>query len=297
MGLGVGSGVPPATGEGRGVSDGIGVAQAASPAAVAVAPNWSSLRRLIGAGCACIGPLSAIGSPVLVLRVGKFRFGHARLHGMSFRRGRGRPPHPDLLTPAEWQVLDWVRHGVGRAEVARRRGTSVDAVKYHLANISDKLGVRGRELRHWPGVPSTSLMSQRRTDSAMTSSTTPRLGAIGQVSLSIRDVNRAERFYGQILGLPHVFTFGDLAFFDAAGTRLYLHRKKEAEWRPGSILYFLVDDIHATQDEMSGRGVRFTGAPHVIYTDDATGTEEWMTFFEDGEGNTLALMSRVLPET
>jgi DNA-binding CsgD family transcriptional regulator/catechol 2,3-dioxygenase-like lactoylglutathione lyase family enzyme len=213
---------------------------------------------------------------------------------MGQRRGRGRPPHPDLLTPAEWRVLDWVRHGVGRAEIARRRGTSVDAVKYHLANISGKLGVRGRDLRHWPGIPATSHLSPRRTDTAMSGSTTP-LGAIGQVSLSIHDVARAEHFYGKILGLPHVFTFGDLVFFDAAGTRLYLHRKDPADWRPGSILYFLVDDIHAAQDEMSGRGVRFTGAPHVIYTDDATGVEEWMTFFEDGEGNTLALMSRAVP--
>jgi predicted enzyme related to lactoylglutathione lyase len=130
----------------------------------------------------------------------------------------------------------------------------------------------------------------------MTASTSTRLGAIGQVSLSIRDVARAERFYGEILGLPHVFTFGDLAFFDADGTRLYLHRKDEADWRGSSVLYFLVDDIHATQDRLAQAGVHFTGAPHVIYTDDATGVEEWMTFFEDGEGNTLALMSRVQPD-
>jgi DNA-binding CsgD family transcriptional regulator/predicted enzyme related to lactoylglutathione lyase len=208
-------------------------------------------------------------------------------------RPRGRPPHPDLLTPAEWRVLDWVRHGVRRVEIARRRGTSVDAVKYHLANISAKLGVRGRELRHWPGIPMTSGLTRRRNDTQMNGSTTTRLGPIGQVSLSIRDTARAERFYGETLGLPHVFTFGDLAFFDADGTRLYLHRKDEADWRPGSILYFLVDDIHAAQASLTAKGVKFTGAPHVIYTDDATGDEEWMTFFEDGEGNTLALMSRV----
>ena len=213
---------------------------------------------------------------------------------MTIRRGRGRPPHPDVLTPAEWQVLDWVRHGLGRAEIARRRGVSVDAVKYHLANIRDKLGVRGSDLRHWPGIPATAAAS-RRTDPTMSASSTIRLGPIGQVSLSIRDVQRAERFYGETLGLPHVFTLGDLAFFDADGVRLYLHRKDEADWRPGSILYFLVDDIHAAQERLAAAGVHFTGAPHVIYTDDATGVEEWMTFFEDGEGNTLALMSRVAP--
>ncbi len=189
--------------------------------------------------------------------------------------------------------MDWVRHGVRRNEIARQRGTSVDAVKYHLANISAKLGVRGRELRHWPGIPMTSGLTRRRNDTEMNGSTTTPLGPIGQVSLSIRDTARAEEFYGETLGLPHVFTFGDLAFFDADGTRLYLHRKDEADWRPGSILYFLVDDIHAAQDSLTAKGVNFSGAPHVIYTDDATGDEEWMTFFEDGEGNTLALMSRV----
>ncbi len=119
------------------------------------------------------------------------------------------------------------------------------------------------------------------------------LGPIGQVSLSIRDVARAEHFYGEILGLPHVFTFGDLAFFDADGVRLYLHRRDEADWRTSAVLYFLGDDIGAAQSAVAAAGVEFTGDPHVIYTDEATGTDEWMTFFADGEGNTLALMSRV----
>ena len=215
---------------------------------------------------------------------------------MSPVRGRGRPPHPDLLTPAEWRVLDLVRHGIGRAEIARRRGTSIDAVKYHLANISGKLGVGARQLRHWPGIPNTTALARRRTASTMTaSSTSIRLGAIAQISLSIRDVARAERFYGETLGLPHVFTFGDLVFFDAGGTRLYLHRKDDADWQAGSVLYFLVAEIHAATEQLVSNDVRFTGAPHVIYTDDATGVEDWMTFFEDGEGNTLALTSRVLP--
>ena len=119
------------------------------------------------------------------------------------------------------------------------------------------------------------------------------LRPLGQVSLDIGDVARAERFYGEVLGLPHVFTFGDLAFFDMAGTRLYLHRKSVDDWKPGSILYFRVDDLRTAHAELTSRGVHFTGAPHLIFTDDASGDEEWMAFFEDGEGNTLALMSRL----
>jgi predicted enzyme related to lactoylglutathione lyase len=196
--------------------------------------------------------------------------------------------------------MDLVRHGLSRRQVAELRGTGEDAVKYHLANIGDKLGVRGiRQLRHWPGYPVTSrraLPHSTKERPSMPSPTAPgtlTLGPIGQVSLSIRDVARAERFYGQTLGLRHHFTFGDLAFFDAGGVRLYLHRKDEADWRPGSIVYFLCDDIADAHRRLTERGVRFAGAPHLIYTDDETGTEEWMAFFEDGEGNTLALMSRV----
>jgi DNA-binding CsgD family transcriptional regulator/predicted enzyme related to lactoylglutathione lyase len=210
---------------------------------------------------------------------------------MARRRGRGRPPHPDLLTPAEWEVLDWVRHGATRLEIARHRGTGIDAVKYHLANLSGKLGVRTADLRHWPGVPVTS-PTHRTRNSLMTTRTS--IGRIGQVSLSIRDVARAEAFYGETLGLPHLFTFGDLAFFDADGMRLYLHRKDEADWRPSSVLYFAVPDIAAAHADLEARGVRFSGAPHRIHTHD-DGTEEWMAFFEDGEGNTLALMSRATP--
>jgi DNA-binding CsgD family transcriptional regulator/predicted enzyme related to lactoylglutathione lyase len=215
---------------------------------------------------------------------------------MAHTRPRGRPRHPDVLTPAEWEVLDWVRHGLSRAEIARRRGTSVDAIKYHLANIAGKLGLSGTaELRRWSGYPASSALAHREDKDMDT--TTVRLGTVGQVSLSVRDMPRAEAFYGKVLGLPHIFTFGDLGFFDCDGLRLYLQAKPEDRWTPGSILYFVVDDIGAAYEELQGRGVHFTGAPHLIYTHEDTGVEEWMAFFEDGEGNTLALMSRVQPAT
>lgn len=126
--------------------------------------------------------------------------------------------------------------------------------------------------------------------------TTPlRLGPLGQVSLFVRDVARAEAFYRDVLGLAHHFTFGDLAFFDMGGTRLYLHAVDEDAWRAGSVLYFLVDDIATAHLELERRGVHFAGAPHRIHTDEATGVEEWMAFFDDPFGNTLALMARVAP--
>ena len=129
----------------------------------------------------------------------------------------------------------------------------------------------------------------------MPSASSLSLASLGQVSLHVRDVARAEHFYGEKLGLPHAFTFGDLAFFDLAGTRLYLHRKDENEWQPGSILYFLVDDIETAYAELRSRGVDLTDAPHRIFVHQDTGLEEWMAFFSDSEGNTLALMEQRAP--
>jgi catechol 2,3-dioxygenase-like lactoylglutathione lyase family enzyme len=121
------------------------------------------------------------------------------------------------------------------------------------------------------------------------------LGALGQVSLHVRDVARAQRFYAQTLGLRHLYTFGDLAFFDLGGTRLYLHRKDEADWQPGSILYFRVDDIQAAWNGLATRGAEGLEGPHVIFVHPDSGIEEWMAFFADGEGNTLALMEQRPP--
>ena len=210
---------------------------------------------------------------------------------MSLRR-RGRPPHPDVLTPAEWQVLDWVRHGVTRREIARRRGTSVDAIKYHLANITGKLGLGGSaELRRWPGIPIDSLI-HRRSPHPMPS--TIQVTKLGQVSLLCRDIGRTEAFYRDILGLQHLFTFGDLAFFLAGETRLFARAVPDEEWRAGSILYLVVPDIRAAHEALATAGVTLGGAPHRIHTHD-DGTEEWMAFFEDPDGNTLAFMATAAP--
>ncbi len=115
---------------------------------------------------------------------------------------------------------------------------------------------------------------------------------LGQVSLHIRDTDRATRFFEQSLGLRHLYTYGDLVFFDCAGVRLYLQRTTEEKWRPGSILYFRVADIDARYAELLEQGIAFESPPHLIHRHDS-GVEEWMAFFSDGEGNTLALMAEV----
>jgi DNA-binding CsgD family transcriptional regulator len=65
---------------------------------------------------------------------------------------RGRPPHPDVLTPREWEVLALLREGCSNEEVARRLGISVAGAKYHVSEILSKLGVSSREeAARWSG--------------------------------------------------------------------------------------------------------------------------------------------------
>jgi DNA-binding CsgD family transcriptional regulator/Tol biopolymer transport system component len=58
---------------------------------------------------------------------------------------RGRPPHPELLTPREQEVLAYLRDGLTNAEIAVRLRISPDGVKYHVSEILSKLGVSSRQ--------------------------------------------------------------------------------------------------------------------------------------------------------
>ena len=120
-----------------------------------------------------------------------------------------------------------------------------------------------------------------------------RLGPIGQISLLVNDIERSVAWYRDVLGLRHLFTFGNLAFFDCAGTRLFLNTPQPGEQQTGnSVLYFRVGDIAATHQALESRGVAFTDAPHLIHRH-PDGMEEWMGFFTDPDGNILALMSQI----
>ena len=173
------------------------------------------------------------------------------------------------------------------------KGISEYGVRYHVRNITQKLGVESAaELRHWPGFPTTSPRIHARRSHSMNRL---QLGPIGQVSMYARDAAATEAWYRDVLKLPELYRFGDLVFFDMNGVRLYLHAVGDEKWRPSSVVYFVVDDIKAAHEELSGRGIKFSGAPHLIHKDDASGVEEWMAFFEDPDTNMLALMARVAP--
>jgi DNA-binding CsgD family transcriptional regulator/catechol 2,3-dioxygenase-like lactoylglutathione lyase family enzyme len=200
---------------------------------------------------------------------------------------RGRPPHDDVLTPAEWRVVEAVRHGMTNPEIARRQGVSLDAVKYHVANALQKLSFSSRaDLRAWDGVRRDSNLAKMelRMDQQLA------LGPVGQIARTVKDIAAARHWYGDVLGLKHLYSFGNLAFFDCGGVRLFL---SEGDGAPSeSILYFRVPDVRSAHAQLIDRGVEFSHAPHMIHKHD-DGTEEWMAFFKDNEARPLAIMAQV----
>jgi methylmalonyl-CoA/ethylmalonyl-CoA epimerase len=115
------------------------------------------------------------------------------------------------------------------------------------------------------------------------------LARIEQIAMPVRDLARATAFYRDQLGMKLLFEVPpQLAFFDCDGVRLALSISSDPMYDPpGSIVYYRVPGIEAAHAELEGRGIEFLQGPHKVA--ELGDIEIWMAFFEDTEGNTLAL--------
>jgi methylmalonyl-CoA/ethylmalonyl-CoA epimerase len=129
---------------------------------------------------------------------------------------------------------------------------------------------------------------------ASDANTSPQLGRIRQIALTVNDVPRAVSFYRDALGIRQLDIPAppSLAFFDCDGVRLMLSLPETPNaGKASTVLYFSVPDIHAAAQTLAQRGVRFVDEPHLIAR--MPDHELWMTFFTDPDLNPLALMSEV----
>lgn len=117
------------------------------------------------------------------------------------------------------------------------------------------------------------------------------LDRVGQISVTVKDVERATAFYRDVLGMRLLFGFPGMAFFECGEVRLYLTRAERPEYERSSIVYYRVPSITDAARVLKERGVLFEREPHKIHGD--AHHEVWMAFFSDTEGNTLALMSEI----
>ena len=112
---------------------------------------------------------------------------------------------------------------------------------------------------------------------------------LAQVAVTVRDLERAKAFYGDILGLAHLFDAPPgLAFFQCGDTRLMLSQPEGPETAGNSILYYGVDDVAAVHKAMRDRGIAFEEAPRRIAEVD--GKPVHLAICRDSEGNLLGLI-------
>lgn len=116
------------------------------------------------------------------------------------------------------------------------------------------------------------------------------VGPVGQIHISVTDIERSVAFYRDVLGVPLLFVVPgqSMAFFASGPVRLYLGVPETPEFRSHSVLYFWVDDIEAEHTRLVELGVPCHDKPHVVHDDGAK--RLWMTGFTDPDGHQLLLM-------
>ena len=120
----------------------------------------------------------------------------------------------------------------------------------------------------------------------------PAIGRIGQIALSVKDLDRATAFYRDTLGLKHLFTAQPgMAFFDCGGVRLLLG-KEELGSTP-FVVYYQVPDLSRAHEAVTARGAAVLTAPHRVAR--LPDHDLWLGEYRDSEGHAFALMHEVRP--
>ena len=122
---------------------------------------------------------------------------------------------------------------------------------------------------------------------------TVQLSAIGQIAITVHNLEKATAFYRDTLGMTFIFQVpGMMSFFDCNGIRLMLSVPTSPEYdHPSSVIYYKVEDVHQAFAALQTQGVQFSQTPHSV--GQMGDIDVWMAFFEDVEGNTLAIMSEI----
>jgi catechol 2,3-dioxygenase-like lactoylglutathione lyase family enzyme len=116
------------------------------------------------------------------------------------------------------------------------------------------------------------------------------ISGIGQIAITVSNVDQALAFYRDILGLTFLFRPAtNLAFLDSGGVRLMLSTPQGAGAIGGnSILYFKVADIGDTFEAMLNRGAVGEREPQA--TAELGDHTLWLAFLRDPDGNLVGLM-------
>jgi methylmalonyl-CoA/ethylmalonyl-CoA epimerase len=112
---------------------------------------------------------------------------------------------------------------------------------------------------------------------------------IRQIAINVHDLDRAKRFYRDVLGMKFLFDAPHLAFFDAGGVRLMLGKAESPDLNHlSSLLYYSVSDIDAAHEALVAHGVKVEEKPSLVAP--MPDHDLWISAYRDSEDNIFGLM-------
>ncbi|MEM4703729.1 MAG: VOC family protein [Candidatus Bathyarchaeia archaeon] len=107
------------------------------------------------------------------------------------------------------------------------------------------------------------------------------------VTFHVSDLEKAARFYEEVLGLEKKYEYSSYVGFECGGVEIGLIPKSAKGQKPSHLspsVEFLVDDIEKACRELERKGVKFTKELH----DESWGGRQ--TAFTDPDGNILEIV-------
>jgi methylmalonyl-CoA/ethylmalonyl-CoA epimerase len=114
---------------------------------------------------------------------------------------------------------------------------------------------------------------------------------IGQIAISVTNLARSKEFYGQKLGLAHLFDAGNMAFYQCGQVRLLIGASDKPVSTGGIILYFRLADIKSACAALSAQGVEIVQHPQLVAR--MPNHDLWLAGFNDPDGHPIELMCEV----
>lgn len=113
---------------------------------------------------------------------------------------------------------------------------------------------------------------------------------LGQIAITVANVEQALAFYRDLLGLEFLFApSAELAFLQAGEVRIMLSTPQGAGTvGANSILYFGVHEIESVHDDLVARGAASERAPALAAR--MPDHDLWIGFLRDPDGNLVGLM-------
>jgi len=119
-----------------------------------------------------------------------------------------------------------------------------------------------------------------------------------QLMLPVKDLESAEKFYEQVLGLRRVHTMpGMVVTYQSGSTKLCVYRSEFAGTNQGTAALWEVDDVDDAVKELKTRGVTFEhyDMPGMTREGDIHRAGAMsVAWFKDPAGNILSLQNRPL---